>query len=106
MYKNGRPARVVMTDAGLNDYINDISFLPGFDFRREGEEIALLYLVFSRVFLSSGFGGVTLARLFAVVRFLAIIRFLPSSPGFLGSEGFLGLSSPLSFLFLAAAFCA
>ena len=27
MYKNGRPARVVMTDAGLNDYINDILFV-------------------------------------------------------------------------------
>ena len=27
MYKNGRPARVVMTDAGLNDYINDIFFV-------------------------------------------------------------------------------
>ena|GEM_PF-5234180 len=34
IYKNGRPARVVMTDAGLNDYINDISFLPGFEFKR------------------------------------------------------------------------
>ena len=31
MYKNGRPARVVTTDAGLNDYINDIFFtlIPG-----------------------------------------------------------------------------
>ena len=27
MYKNGRPARVVMTDAGLNDYINDFFFV-------------------------------------------------------------------------------
>ncbi len=83
MYKNGRPARVVMTDAGLNDYINDISFLPGFDFRREGEKIALLYFIFSGVFLATGFGGVALAWLFAVVRFLAIIRFLRVG-GFLG----------------------
>ena len=27
MYENGRPARVVMTDAGLNDYINDFLFV-------------------------------------------------------------------------------
>ena len=26
-YKNERPARVVTTDAGLNDYINDIFFV-------------------------------------------------------------------------------
>ena len=31
-----RPARVVTTDAGLNDYINDLSFFPGFG---EGEGI-------------------------------------------------------------------
>ena len=80
MYKNGRPARVVMTDAGLNDYINDISFLPGFDFRREGEEIALLYFIFSRVFLATGFRGISsasgllaLAGLFRVGGFLGII---------------------------------
>ena len=33
--KKSRPARVVVTDAGLNDYINDISFLP---LTRRGEE--------------------------------------------------------------------
>ena len=44
-YKNERPARVVMTDAGLNDYINDLSFFPGFG---EGEGIIfplILYLL-------------------------------------------------------------
>ena len=54
-YKNGRPARVVTTDAGLNDYINDLSFFPGFG--EGGEIIFPLYFIFSGVFFSPGFGG-------------------------------------------------
>ena len=79
-----------MTDAGLNDYINDISFLPGFDFRREGEEIALLYFIFSGVFLTTGFWGISSASgLFAIIRFLAVIRrFLILITGFLAAALF------------------
>ncbi|EHO74637.1 hypothetical protein HMPREF9140_00195 [Prevotella micans F0438] len=44
IYKNGRPARVVTTDAGLNDYINDLSFFPGFG---EGEGIISPYTLSS-----------------------------------------------------------
>ena len=87
MYKNGRPARVVMTDAGLNDYINDFLFCSLVGGRRERDksplegsgEISLrrksptfLYLVFARVFLSSGFRGVA-TGLFRVGWFLGII---------------------------------
>ena len=44
IYKNGRPAHVVTTDAGLNDYINDLSFSPGFG---EGEGIISPYTLSS-----------------------------------------------------------
>ena len=56
-YKNERPARVVTTDAGLNDYINDLSFFPGFG---EGEGIISPYTLSSPGSSSRpGLGGAT-----------------------------------------------